>query len=60
MPKLLSKLDLAGTIITSDAMGTQRKTAQQIIEQKGDYVLSLKGNQSSLHEDVALWFSSKK
>ena len=35
-----------------DAMGTQRKIAQQIIEQKADYLLALKGNQSSLHDDV--------
>lgn len=58
IPKILEKLDLTGTIVTMDAMGTQRKIAQQIIEQKADYLLCLKGNQSSLHADVALWFES--
>jgi predicted transposase YbfD/YdcC len=58
IPKVLEKLDLSGTIVTMDAMGTQRKIAQQIIEQKADYLLALKGNQSSLHDDVALWFKS--
>jgi len=58
IPKILEKLDLTGTIVTMDAMGTQRKIAQQIIEQKADYLLCLKGNQSSLHKDVALWFES--
>lgn len=58
MPALLSKLDLVGNIVTTDAMGTQKKTAKQIIQQGGDYVLCLKGNQSTLHEDVGLWFSS--
>ena len=32
-----------------DAMGTQKKIAKQIIDQQADYVLALKGNQSSLH-----------
>lgn len=58
IPKILEKLDLTGTIVTMDAMGTQRKIAKQIIEQKADYLLCLKGNQSSLHEDVTLWFES--
>ena len=35
-----------------DAMGCQKEIAQTITEVKADYVLALKGNQSSLHEDV--------
>ncbi len=58
IPKLLSRLDIAGTVITIDAMGCQKKIAQQIVQQDGDYVLSLKGNQGSLHEDVATYFTS--
>jgi len=58
IPKLLSRLDIAGTVITIDAMGCQKKIAQQIIQQDGDYVLSLKGNQGKLHEDVATHFTS--
>ena len=58
IPKILEKLDLTGTIVKMDAMGTQRKIAQQIIEQKADYLLCLKVNQSSLHNDVTLWFKS--
>jgi predicted transposase YbfD/YdcC len=52
IPKLLNLLELKGCIITIDAMGCQRAIAQQIIKQKGDYVLGLKGNQSKLHEAV--------
>ena len=33
-------------------MGTQKAIAQQIVEQGGDYVLALKGNQGNLFEDV--------
>ena len=58
IPKLLSRLDIAGAVVTIDAMGCQKKIAKQIIEQGGDYVLSLKGNQSSLHDDVVTYFTS--
>lgn len=58
IPKLLEQLDITGTIITIDAMGCQKKIARQIINQKGDYVLSLKGNQGELHDDVRTYFTS--
>ena len=57
IPELLQVLDLHGCIVTIDAMGTQKEIAQQIIEGGGDYVLSLKGNQGNLHEDVEQLFS---
>lgn len=56
IPALLSQLALAGCIVTIDAMGTQKAIAKQIIEQEADYVLSLKGNQGTLHQEVALYF----
>ena len=52
IPELLKVLDLHGCIVTIDAMGTQKHIAEQIIEQGGDYVLALKGNQGNLFEDV--------
>ena len=58
IPKLLKPLDLTAAVVTIDAMGCQRKIAEQIVEQGGDYVLSLKGNQGELHEDVRTWFDS--
>lgn len=58
IPKLLELLDLSGRIITLDAMGAQRDICQQIIDQNGDYVIALKGNQGSLHEDVALYLKN--
>ena len=56
IPELLKVLELHGCIVTIDAMGAQTAIAQQIIEQGGDYVLSLKGNQGNIHEDVAQLF----
>lgn len=58
IPKLLERLDIAGAVVTLDAMGCQRQIAQQIIDQGGDYVLSLKGNQGSLHDDIKTFFRS--
>lgn len=58
IPKLLSMLDIAGAVITIDAMGCQKKIAEQIKQQGGDYVFSLKGNQGNLHDDVKTFFTS--
>ena len=57
IPLLLEALDLAGCIVTIDAMGCQREIAANIVDQGADYVLSLKGNQGQLHEDVAEMFA---
>ncbi len=58
IPKLLALLALKGCIVTIDAMGCQRAIAKQIIEQEGDYVLGLKGNQGDLHEAVEDFFTT--
>jgi predicted transposase YbfD/YdcC len=52
IPELLRLVDIQGTIITIDAMGTQKAIAAQIIDSKADYVLALKGNQETLHQEV--------
>jgi hypothetical protein len=52
VPKLLAMLSLKGTIVTADALNCQRAIAKQIVDQGGDYVLALKGNQGRLHDDV--------
>ena len=58
IPKLLALLELHGAIVTIDAMGCQREIAAQIIDEGGDYVLGLKGNQGSLHEAVEDYFTT--
>src|SRR5713226_8055353 len=57
IPLLLQQLALAGCIVTIDAMGTQTKIAQQIIEQEGEYALALKDNQGNLSEEVKATFA---
>jgi predicted transposase YbfD/YdcC len=56
VPRLLRMLALKGTIVTADALNCQRSIAEQIVEQKGDYALALKGNQGTLFDDVILLF----
>jgi predicted transposase YbfD/YdcC len=52
IPELLRLVDIEGTIITIDAMGTQKAIAEQIVNSGADYVLALKGNQETLHQAV--------
>jgi predicted transposase YbfD/YdcC len=52
LPELLRVLELSGCIVTVDAMGTQKKIAKAIIEADADYVLALKGNHETVHEEV--------
>jgi len=56
IPELLKVLDLAGAVVSIDAMGCQTEIAAQIVAQQGDYVLALKGNQGNLHQDVRQLF----
>ena len=56
IPELLKVLELKGCIVTLDAMGTQTDIAEQIIAKEADYILSLKGNQGNLHQDVSQLF----
>lgn len=57
IPQLLQVLDLRGATVTIDAMGCQTKIAETIINGGGNYVLSVKENQPTLHDDVAATFA---
>jgi predicted transposase YbfD/YdcC len=56
IPELLEALELAGCIVTIDAMGCQKNIARKIIERKADYILAVKENQEHLYEDTAYLF----
>ncbi len=60
IPLLLHLLDLAGCTVTIDAMGCQTAIAAQIVEQGGDYVLALKDNQPTLHDEVRHTFAQAR
>jgi predicted transposase YbfD/YdcC len=59
VPELLDMLDVESSIVTADAMSCQKAITEKIIEKKADYVISLKGNQGSLHDDVKLYFDKE-
>lgn len=57
VPELLNALKLKGAIVTLDAMGCQKKIAANIIDRHADYVLALKGNHETVHEEVREFFA---
>jgi len=56
IPRLLKMLDITDSVVTIDAMGCQKAIAQQIVEQKGHYVLQVKKNQETLHDLIVETF----
>jgi predicted transposase YbfD/YdcC len=56
IPDLLDSLNIKNHIITTDAMGCQTEIVKKIRKKQADYVLALKGNQGTLHDDVKLYF----
>ena len=58
--QLLGAQDLLGKILIADAMHTQDETSQQILFEKGaDYLLTVKGNQSTLQTNLEKLFEKK-
>lgn len=55
-PELISLLDLEGCIVTADALNTQKKIAQAIVDAQADYILPVKENHKELLEDIKLLF----
>ncbi len=53
IPELLRLLEIKGALVSIDAMGCQKAIARQIVEQGGDYILPVKGNQRRLKDDIA-------
>ena len=60
IPALLDLLSIKGAVVTIDAMGCQREIARKIIDKGADYILALKGNQTSLLADVKLFVKEQK
>ena len=56
IPALLDLLELKGTVVTMDAAGCQQEIAAKIVAKGGDYILAVKGNQPTLHEQVTSYF----
>ena len=57
---ILKMLDLKGAIVSFDALHAQHATVAVVTEQKGDYVVSVKGNQPELQEEIKTFFTQKR
>jgi predicted transposase YbfD/YdcC len=56
LPELIEALELKGATVTLDAMGCQKEIAQALVDKGADYVMGLKGNQGTLHQQVTACF----
>ena len=56
-PELLGQVDLAGRVVTGDALYAQKNLSRQVVEQGGDYFWVVKDNQPTLRADIALLFA---
>jgi predicted transposase YbfD/YdcC len=54
IPDLLEWLDLSGAVVTTDAIGCQKDITAAIARRGADFVLPVKGNQPTLHENIRL------
>lgn len=59
LPELLSLINIKGSVLSMDAIYCQKDISRQIVDEKADYVLSLKQNHKTLHEDVSLWLNDQ-
>ena len=56
-PELLGQVDLAGRVVTGDALYARKNLSRQVVEQGGDYFWVVKDNQPTLRADIALLFA---
>jgi predicted transposase YbfD/YdcC len=59
VPELLEVLELAGCIVTLDALGCQKEFTSAIRAKGADYVLAVKENQGHLHQDIKELFDTE-
>ena len=57
IPELIKTLEISGAIVTIDAMGCQKEIAATIRDAEADYVLAVKDNQPTLHDDIRQVFA---
>ena len=60
VPELIKELEIKGCMVVADAMNCQIETAEAIVEAKADYLLSAKGNQQALMNDIAEYVHDTK
>jgi predicted transposase YbfD/YdcC len=56
IPELLDTIDIKGAVISIDAIGCQKAISKKIIEKEADYLLMVKDNQPTLHDEIRNFF----
>ena len=59
IPIILDRLNIKDTIITWDALNTQKKNVEMVRNKKGDYVVPVKKNHPNFNADLELYFNEK-
>ena len=59
IPELLKLLAIKGCLVTLDAMGCQTAIVKQILDQQGDYLVTLKNNHRKTYRAVTNYFHSQ-
>lgn len=55
-PRVIEQLDWEGRVLTGDALYCQRSLCQQVLDRGGDYLLTVKANQRTLHQALMRTF----
>lgn len=58
--ELIKGMNLTGTIATWDALNSQTKNVEAVINAHGDYVIPIKGNQGNFYQDLIDYFDEKR
>ena len=60
IPEILKRFNVKGNVITWDALNTQTKNVEAVIDLKGDYIVPIKANQGNFYKDLMDYFDEKK
>lgn len=58
--ELIALLDVAGAVVVADALHCTKKSAKAVVDAGADYLFSVKENNPSLKEEIALYFQEEK
>lgn len=56
-PEAIQLAKIAGKVVTGDALHTQKRLSQVILEERGDYVFPVKENQPQLYKNIQALFA---
>lgn len=58
--ELIKILNISGAVVVADALHCQKKSAEEVVREGGDYIFSVKDNQPSLKENIELYVQNEE